>query len=281
MNPEPGVEAFSDIYTAGRAQVVWTRLIDDLETPVSAYLKLAKGRPYAFLFESVEGGAWRGRYSVIALKPDLVWRCQDDVAEIAEGEAIDAGRFTPQPGGALDSLRELAAASRLDLPAGLPPMTAGIFGAIGYDMIRLVERLPNVNPDPLGLPDAVMIRPSVVAVFDGIAQEILLATTVRPSGLSAQAAWEAAGRQGQEEAQDSGAAEEAQSHRGASRAFAVASGCRAASGAAAQARHRRVARSPQHAASSSCTCRRRRSQCLTCLLCRGILACQDHLHSMM
>ena len=192
MNPEPGIESFSEIYTAGRAQVVWTRLIDDLETPVSAYLKLAKGRPYAFLFESVEGGAWRGRYSVIALKPDLVWRCRGDVAEIAEGEAIDAGRFTPQPGGALDSLRELVAASRLDLPASLPPMTAGVFGAIGYDMIRLVERLPNVNPDPLGLPDAVMIRPSVVAVFDGIAQEILLATTVRPSGLSAQAAWEAA-----------------------------------------------------------------------------------------
>ena len=192
MNPEPGFESFSDLYGTGRAQVVWTRLIDDLETPVSAYLKLANGRPYAFLFESVEGGAWRGRYSVIALKPDLVWRCRGDAAEIAEGEAIDAGRFTPQSGGALDSLRELTAASRLDLPAGLPPMTAGIFGAIGYDMIRLVERLPNVNPDPLGLPDAVMIRPSVVAVFDGIAQEILLATTVRPSGLSTQDAWEAA-----------------------------------------------------------------------------------------
>jgi anthranilate synthase component 1 len=192
VSPEPGFEAFRDIYGAGRAQVVWTRLIDDLETPVSAYLKIANGRPYAFLFESVEGGAWRGRYSVIALKPDLVWRCRGDTAEVAEGEAIAEGRFTVQPGGALDSLRDLVAASRLETPAGLPPMTAGVFGAIGYDMVRLVERLPNINPDTLGLPDAVMIRPSVVAVFDSIGQEILLATTVRPSEGPAETAWAAA-----------------------------------------------------------------------------------------
>ncbi|MCA3736416.1 MAG: anthranilate synthase component I, partial [Phenylobacterium sp.] len=192
MTLEPGFQTFSGIYEAGRAQVVWTRLIDDLETPVSAYLKIGNGRPYAFLFESVEGGAWRGRYSVIALNPDLVWRCRGDVAEIAEGEDIAGGRFTTQPGGALDSLRDLVAASRLDLPPGLPPMAAGVFGALGYDMVRLVERLPKVNPDTMGLPDAVMIRPSVVAVFDGIAQEILLATTVRPSALSAEGAWAAA-----------------------------------------------------------------------------------------
>lgn len=192
MTLEPGFQTFSGIYEAGRAQVVWTRLIDDLETPVSAYLKIGNGRPYAFLFESVEGGAWRGRYSVIALNPDLVWRCRGDVAEIAEGEDIAGGRFTTQPGGALDSLRDLVAASRLDLPPGLPPMAAGVFGALGYDMVRLVERLPKVNPDTMGLPDAVMIRPSVVAVFDGIAQEILLATTVRPSALTAEGAWAAA-----------------------------------------------------------------------------------------
>lgn len=192
MNLEPGFEAFDDRYRKGAAQVVWTRLIDDLETPVSAYLKIGHGRPYAFLFESVEGGAWRGRYSVITLNPDLVWRCRGDVAEVAEGEDIDAGRFTPQTGGALESLRDLVASSRMELPAGLPPMVAGVFGAIGYDMIRLVERLPNVNPDPLDLPDAVMTRPSIVAVFDAIAQEILLATTVQPGPESAANAYAAA-----------------------------------------------------------------------------------------
>jgi anthranilate synthase component 1 len=189
---EPTQTDFAAKYASGASQVVWTRLIDDLETPVSAYLKIAQGRPYAFLFESVEGGAWRGRYSVIAMKPDLVWRCRGDQAEIAQGADIEAGRFTPQAGGALDSLRDLVAATRLDLPAGLPPMSAGVFGAIGYDMIRLVENLPNVNPDPLGLPDGVMIRPSIVAIFDAIAQEIILVTTVRPSALTADAAYAAA-----------------------------------------------------------------------------------------
>jgi anthranilate synthase component 1 len=191
---EPAFDAFAKGYDAGAPQVVWTRLIDDLETPVSAYLKIGAGQPYAFLFESVEGGAWRGRYSILAMKPDLVWRCRGDKAEIARGaEAIAAARYEPQAGGALDSLRDLVAQSRIALPAGLPPPAAGVYGAIGYDMIRLVERLPGVNPDPLDLPDAVMIRPSVVAVFDAIAQEIVLVTPVRPQpGLTAASAHAAA-----------------------------------------------------------------------------------------
>ena len=192
MTIEPGYPAFEQAYQAGAPQLVWTRLIDDLETPVSAYLKIGHGRPYAFLFESVEGGAFRARYSIITLKPDLVWRCRGDRAEIAEGADIAAGRFTPQKGGALDSLRDLVAASRIERPENLPPPSAGLFGAIGYDMIRLVERLPDINPDPLGLPDGVMTRPSIVAIFDAIAQEIILVTPVRPGGASAREAYDAA-----------------------------------------------------------------------------------------
>ncbi len=192
MNLSPDYEAFERAYRAGRAQVVWRRVIDDLETPVSAYLKIAHGRPYAFLFESVEGGAWRGRYSIVAMKPDLVWRCRGDQAEIAEGAEIEDGRFRPVAGGALDSLRDVVAGARLDMPESLPPPAAGLFGAIGYDMARLAERLPNVNPDPLGLPDAIMIRPSIVAIFDAIAQEIVLVTTVRPAAASAREAYDMA-----------------------------------------------------------------------------------------
>jgi anthranilate synthase component I len=186
---EPPFDAFARAYAAGLAQVVVQRLVDDLETPVSAYLKVAHGQPYSFLFESVEGGAWRGRYSVITLRPELVWRCRSDRAETARGLDIAAGRFTPEPGGALDSLRDLIAGSRLDLPKGLPPMSAGVFGTIGYDLIRLVEPLPGVNPDPLDLPDAILTRPSIVAVFDGIAQEIILSTTAWPSSAPAEAAY--------------------------------------------------------------------------------------------
>lgn len=194
MKLEPPYEAFSSTYDGGAPQVVWTRVIDDLETPVSAFLKIGHGKPYAFLFESVEGGAFRARYSIITLNPDLVWRCRGDQAEIAEGADIAADRFTPQTGGALNSLRDLLAASRIPLPDGLPPMAAGVFGAMGYDMIRLAERLPDVNPDPLNLPDSIMTRPSVVAVFDAIAQEILLVTSVRPGVPDAGAAYAAAQR---------------------------------------------------------------------------------------
>ena len=185
MTLEPAFAEFARAHDGGRPQLVWTRLIDDLETPVSAYLKIARDRPYAFLFESVEGGAWRGRYSLIVMEPDLVWQCTGSRARIAAGADIAAGVFHDQAGGALDSLRDLVAASRLDIPAGLPPMAAGVFGVIGYDMVRQVEHLPDVPDDPLDLPDAIMIRPSVVAIFDAIAQEIILVTTVRPSEMTA------------------------------------------------------------------------------------------------
>ena len=188
----PDFATFKAAYDQGQPQVVHVRLVDDLETPVSAYLKIGHGRPYAFLFESVEGGAYRGRYSIVAMKPDLVWRCLGNAAEISEGANLKAGVFEPQAGGALDSLRDLVGRSRINLPSDLPPMAAGVFGAIGYDMVRLVEPLPDVNPDPLGLPDSVMTRPSIVAVFDSIGQEIVLITPARPSGANAQAAYDAA-----------------------------------------------------------------------------------------
>jgi anthranilate synthase component 1 len=192
VTPEPSLDSFRSVYDAGVPQVVWTRLVDDIETPVSAYLKIGHGRQYAFLFESVEGGAWRGRYSIVTLNPDLVWRCRGDKAEVAEGDDIAAERFTPQAGGALASLKDLLAKSRIELPSGLPPMAAGVFGALGYDMIRLAEKLPNVNPDPLDLPDAVMARPSIVAIFDSIAQEIILVTPARPGRETAEEAYAAA-----------------------------------------------------------------------------------------
>ena len=189
MTSSPAFEAFAETYARGEAQVVWRRLVDDLETPVSAFLKIGHGRPYAFLFESVDGGAYRGRYSVITLKPDLVWRCSGDHAEIAEGADIAKGTYRAEAKPALDSLRALIDASRIALPESLPPMAAGLFGAIGYDMIRLVEPVGPAKPDLLGLPDSVMTRPSVVAVFDAIGQELVLITPVRPGKGDAKTAY--------------------------------------------------------------------------------------------
>lgn len=183
---------FCETYDAGRPGLVCRKLIDDLETPVSAYLKLGRTRPFSFLFESVEGGALSGRYSILTLSPDLVWRCRGETAEIARGADIAAGRYTPEPQPTLDSLRALVAANQMDIPEGLPPMVSGLFGVFGYDMIRLMEPLGAANPDPLDLPDAVLVRPGVVCVFDNVAHEILLASAVWPDARSAEDAHAAA-----------------------------------------------------------------------------------------
>src|SRR6266446_1281923 len=82
MQIEPAAGAFAKGYARGEAQAVWTALVADLETPVSAFLKIAAGRPMSFLLESVEGGDVRGRYSIIGIEPDLVWRTRGDRAEI-------------------------------------------------------------------------------------------------------------------------------------------------------------------------------------------------------
>src|SRR6516164_9400055 len=82
----------------------------------------------------------------------------------------------------LSTLRALIAESRIELPDVLPPMAAGIFGYLGYDMVRLMEELPASNPDPIGIPDAVLMRPTVVVVFDTVKDLITLVTPVRPEG---------------------------------------------------------------------------------------------------
>jgi len=185
MDIQPDFSSFSATYQQANAQVVWTTLIADLETPVSAFLKLARGRANAFVLESVEGGAFRGRYSFIGISPDLIWRCVGDRAEINRNATDDPSGFTPCPisisGGSLESLRALVRESNITLPKGLPPMSAGLVGYLGYDMVRLMERLPDDNPDGLGVPDGVLLRPTVTAVFDTIEDTVIVVTPAWPN----------------------------------------------------------------------------------------------------
>jgi anthranilate synthase component I len=176
------------------ASVVSATLVADLETPVSAFLKLqAATRGPIFILESVEGGATRGRYSMIGLDPDVVWRCHGERSEINRQAAADADAFEPCQGRPLEALRALLAESAIKMPAGLPPMAAGVFGYLGYDMVRHMERLPPAKPDPIGVPDAVMIRPTLMVVFDNVRDEISVVTPVRPRpGVSAKTAHAAA-----------------------------------------------------------------------------------------
>ena len=186
----PSFDAFAPGFEAGQNQVVYARLAADLDTPVSLMLKLAGARTDSFILESVTGGEVRGRYSIIGLKPDLIWECRGTASRINRQARIDRDAFDEVPGDPLAAIRALIEESRIDLPADLPAAAAGLFGYLGYDMVRLVEHLPDINPDPLDLPDAVLIRPSVVAVLDGVKGEV---TVVAPawagSGLSARAAY--------------------------------------------------------------------------------------------
>jgi anthranilate synthase component 1 len=190
MNCVPTLEDFRKVYQAGSPQIVHRTLIADLDTPVSAWLKLGFSDPYSFLLESVQGGEVRGRYSIIGLKPDIIWRCREGVAELRVSAASPFVRETAAP---LASLRALLARVRMEIPHGLPPMTTGLFGYLGHDMVRLMEKLPDQNPDSLGLPDATLVRPTVVAIFDSVRANIVIATPVFPeAGVDASAAYDQA-----------------------------------------------------------------------------------------
>ena len=193
MADAPDYAAYAAAYEAGRPVLLDLTLVADLETPVAAFLKLRACHPGpAFLLESVEGGVVRGRYSMIGLDPDLAWRCRDGRAALARG---DLAAFSADARAPLDSLRALIAESAIlenEGPA-LPPMAAGLFGYLGYDMVRAMERLPEPNPDPLNVPDAILVRPRVMVVFDSVRDLITVVCPVRPvASVPAKAAYEAA-----------------------------------------------------------------------------------------
>jgi anthranilate synthase component 1 len=186
----PSFEDFEKGWAAGSNQLVHTRLAADLDTPVSLMLKLAEAQPMSFMLESVTGGEVRGRYSVVGLKPDVIWDCRGEESRINRQARFDTDAFEPLEGHPLATLRALIAESRIEMPAGIPAIAAGLFGYLGYDMIRLVEHLPEVKPDPIGVPDAVLMRPTVVAVLDGVKGEVTVCSPAwAGSGLSARAAY--------------------------------------------------------------------------------------------
>ena len=186
VNPQmsaatPDHADFCSAYRAGTPQLVWSELIADLETPVAAFLKLTEGEAFSFLLESVEDGDIRGRYSMIGLAPDLLFRVSDGQPEINRNARDDADNYQPMQGAPLDALRAVLAESRLDIPETLAPMSAGVFGYMAYDMVRHMEELPNTNPDVMGVPDCLFMRPTLMAVFDSVTDNIRLVTPVRPA----------------------------------------------------------------------------------------------------
>jgi anthranilate synthase component I len=165
-------------------------VIADLETPVTAYLKVARG-PYSFLLESVEGGERLARYSFIGTEPRAVLRFTGD-----GGERLDAhGQRTAFVGGdPLPLLREEVLGADAYVDPGLPPLVGGAVGYLGYEMVRQWEpRIPHTPGPAVEMPDGVLMLTDTVLAFDHFAHRIQITTHVRPAEHgSVEAAYEAA-----------------------------------------------------------------------------------------
>ena len=175
-------KVFKKKYDTGKPQLLFTTLSGDLYTPVSTLLKFKKEK-YSFLFESVEKGNNKGRYSFLGLKPDLIWECKDNKCVIKNiKEKITLNNNSKSP---LDSLKKLFKDNKFKIPENLPPMSAGLFGYLGYDMIQYFEKLDFKNIDSLKLPDSIFIRPTIMLVFDNVSDKLYIVRTVWPNSIEA------------------------------------------------------------------------------------------------
>jgi anthranilate synthase component I len=177
-----GLAAARAARDAGRPALLWRRLIADTETPVAAALKLIEPGRGDFLLESVEGGAVRGRHSLIGLAPDLVFRAEGQDAAINPHWLTDRDAFAPCAQPTLAALRNLVARCRMDVPDALPRALACLVGYFGYETVGLVEQLPRPPANPLGLPDMIFVRPTILLVFDRLADALFVIAPVWPDG---------------------------------------------------------------------------------------------------
>ena len=177
---------------AGSNALVWKRVVADTETPVGAALKLIEPERGDFLLESVEGGEIRGRYSLLGLDPDLIFRAQGARAQINRQWRYDREAFADLPGDSLAELRALNEACRIAVPEALPPALACLVGYFGYETIGLVEKLPRAPQSELDLPDMLFARPALVLVFDRLTDMLFAIAPLWADGANADDAIERA-----------------------------------------------------------------------------------------
>lgn len=167
---------------AGAPALVWRKLVADTETPVGAAAKLIEPGRGDFLLESVEGGEIRGRYSLLGLDPDLVFRGFAGRSEINREWRQDRETFAGSQGSSVAALRALVEECRIDVPAGLPPALACLVGYFGYETMGEIERVPAPAKPGIGLPDMVFVRPTVLLVFDSLSDELFCIAPIWPDG---------------------------------------------------------------------------------------------------
>ncbi|MCX8035681.1 MAG: anthranilate synthase component I [Candidatus Sumerlaeia bacterium] len=173
MTLKPSIEEFAEKARAGNLIPVYEEILADMETPVSAFLKIAGQSRHAFLLESVEQGENIGRFSFLGSDPELVFECrgkQVTITEQGERRRIEVERAP------LNQLREVLRRYRPVPDPELPPFTGGVVGYVSYDMVRDFERLPSLKPDDIGAPDAHFILADTFVIFDHVKRKIILLT---------------------------------------------------------------------------------------------------------
>ncbi len=173
MSIQPSKKEYLEYIKKKKNVLVWKKINSDLDTPVSAYLKLCKDKSNSFLLESVQDGTHRGRYSVIGMSPDKIWMCEKGIAFLNNGKSIQEMKEPP-----LISLKKLINESRIEFPKILPPMSAGLVGYLSYETIEQYEKLPPRKKSNLNLPDGFFIRPTVMAIFDSIKNEVIISSPI-------------------------------------------------------------------------------------------------------
>ena len=174
MTVNTAFDAYVAARAAGRGFLLWETISAELETTVAAALKLNAFDELGLMFESVEGGESLGRYSFIGINPDKVWRHEGGKTQLGDRDEDGTITWRPEAAGRapLDSLRAFSEASRAEIAAPLPPMSAGVFGFFGYEMVQCFERSQHLNPDDLNLPDSMLVRPRTVVVFDRVRENL-------------------------------------------------------------------------------------------------------------
>ncbi|MEW6517506.1 MAG: anthranilate synthase component I [candidate division FCPU426 bacterium] len=184
MNFYPSWDEFKRRSRRGNLIPVYAELPADVETPVSAFLKIADRASRAFLLESVEGGDQVGRYSFLGADPAEWVAVRGGVVEHHVAGKV---RMLPHGGNPLDVVRQLLKRYRHVATPGLPPFHGGAVGYLSYDLARYFEKLPTRNPDPLGLPDALLVFTENLLVFDHVQHVIKVVSNAHVTGDPARA----------------------------------------------------------------------------------------------
>lgn len=177
---KPDLKLFKKKYISGKKQLLFLSFAADVHTPVSALIKLKKEK-YTFLFESVEKGSQKGRYSVIGLKPDLIWECKNNKCNFRDFNHSKKKQIIDKK--PLESLKELMNSNKLSLSSDIPSISSGLFGYMGYEMIQHFENIKLEKENYLDLPDSIFIRPSITLVFDNVNDKLIITKLVCKSSM--------------------------------------------------------------------------------------------------